>query len=167
METKALVQELLDLMINDSENLERTMRLLTEDCVWVLEPGATEYHGTRELRAFVGTAMSGRKHDETHKIEVLNCFYDNENVCIEYTHSAILIGKVKAGIKPGTARYCMAYHIRDGKFDRVHEYINSPSVWFSFLAPIGLKYLHWQSMKKFAKKASDNISKDESVQEIS
>ncbi len=59
METKALVEELLDLMVNDSENLERTMKLLTDDCVWVLEPGVTEYHGTKELREFVATAMSG------------------------------------------------------------------------------------------------------------
>ncbi len=157
METKVLVEELLELMVNDSESLERTMKLLSDDCVWVIELGVTEYHGTKELRAFVGTAMSGRKHDETHKIEVLNSFYDAENVCIGYTHSAILSGRIKAGIKPGTARYCMAYHIRDGKFDRVHEYINSPSVWFSFLTPIGLKYLHWRLMKKLVKTARDNI----------
>ncbi len=31
---EALIKELLDLMANDSENLERTMKLLTDDCVW-------------------------------------------------------------------------------------------------------------------------------------
>lgn len=150
--TSALVDELLDLMVNDSENLERTMNLLTDDCTWLIEPGMTEYHGSDELRAFVGIAMSERKHDETHKIQVLNHFADNENVCIEYIHSAITTGKIKVGIKPGELRYCMAYHIRDGKkFDRVHEYINSPSIWLSLLLPIGLKYLHWQVMRKLSK----------------
>lgn len=165
-ETRALVEELLDLMANDSENLERTMRLLTDDCTWVIEPGVTEYHGSNKIRAFVSVAMSGRKHDETHKIQILNYFADNENVCIEYAHGAVLTGKMTAGIKrelkPGQARYCMTYHIKSGKFDRVHEYINSPSIWLSFLSPIGLKYLHWQTMRKMSKTADSRmVTKDD------
>jgi hypothetical protein len=39
MENDALVAEMLDLVANDSENLERTMNLLSDDAVWVLEPG--------------------------------------------------------------------------------------------------------------------------------
>ena len=42
---EALVKNILDLVANDSENLERTMSYLTDDCVWVMEPGGTEYHG--------------------------------------------------------------------------------------------------------------------------
>jgi hypothetical protein len=42
---QAVIYELLDLMVNDSENLERTLKLLIDDCVWVMEPGGTEYHG--------------------------------------------------------------------------------------------------------------------------
>jgi hypothetical protein len=45
----ALVAEMLDLIVNDSENLERTMNLLTDDAVWVLEPGGIEYHGARDI----------------------------------------------------------------------------------------------------------------------
>jgi hypothetical protein len=33
---------MLDLVANDSENLERTMSYLSDDCVWVMEPGGTE-----------------------------------------------------------------------------------------------------------------------------
>jgi hypothetical protein len=50
MANGALVAEMLDLIVNDSENLERTMNLLTADAVWVLEPGGIEYHGAREIR---------------------------------------------------------------------------------------------------------------------
>jgi hypothetical protein len=61
--------------------------------------------------------MSGRKHDEAHKIEVLNSFADNENIFIEYAHSAILTGKITVGIKgtlkPGAARYCMTSSARN------------------------------------------------------
>jgi hypothetical protein len=45
----ALVAEMLDLIVNDTENLERTMNLLTDDAVWVLEPGGIEYHGARDI----------------------------------------------------------------------------------------------------------------------
>lgn len=31
-----LVKEPLDIIVNDSENLERTLKCLTDDCVWVM-----------------------------------------------------------------------------------------------------------------------------------
>jgi len=80
-------------MFHDSENLERTMRLISDDCEWVMEPGGSEYHGYEEIRAFVETAMSGRTHDTEHKLELLNWFADDENLCAEYTHGARLTGQ--------------------------------------------------------------------------
>jgi SnoaL-like domain len=153
--TQALIKEQLDLMFNDSENLERTMKLIADDCVWVMEPGGSEYHGYDEIRAFVGIAMSGRTHDEGHKLELLNWFADDENLCIEYTHGARFTGKSFAGIrgsiKTGVSRYCITWHFRDGKIDRVHEYINSTSSWLSLLSPFVLGRLHGQTMKRLAK----------------
>jgi ketosteroid isomerase-like protein len=102
----ALVKELLDIMKNDSENLERTMSLVADDCVLVMEPGGSEYHGSEEVRAFVGLSISGRTHDATHKIEVLNWFADGENLCVEYTHGARLTGKAFAGIRGSPRRAC-------------------------------------------------------------
>ena len=96
---EALVKELLDLMVNDSENAERTMRLIADDCVWVMEPGGSEYHGSEEIRAFVQVATPGRKHDAAHKVEVLNWFTDGEKLCVEYTHGARLTGKSFARIR--------------------------------------------------------------------
>ena len=150
-----LVKEMLDLMANDSENLERTMKWLTDDCVWVMEPGGTEYRGVAQIRAFVEIAMSGRTHDTGHKIEILNWFADAENLCVEYTHGAVLTGAFTAGlkgeIKTGVSRYCITYHMRDVKIDRVHEYINASSWWLNCLAPIALAYLHRLTKKKSAK----------------
>jgi hypothetical protein len=124
--------------------------------VWLMEPGGSEYHGYDEIRAFVATAMSGRTHDETYKLELLNWFADDENLCIEYTHGARMTGKafgkvVMGNIKTGVTRYCITYHFREGKIDRVHEYINSSSTWLSSVMPYGLGHLHSQSMKKLAK----------------
>ena len=151
-----LVKAMLDLVANDSENLERTMSYLTEDCVWIMEPGGTEYHGTEELKAFIGTAMSGRTHDQgRHKIEITNWFATGENLCIEYTHGALLTGTYTFGykgkIKAEVSRYCITYHLREGKIDRVHEYINSTSWLYSCLMPIMLGRLHRLAMKKLTK----------------
>ena len=137
---QAVIEELLDLMTNDSENLTRTLKLLTDDCVWVMEPSGTEYYGIAQIRTFAGIAMHLRGHDEgDHRVAILNCFSAGENFCIEYSHgmlstetvtSAITSG-LNGGIPTGILRYCMVYHTRDGKIDRVHEYINSSSWWLS------------------------------------
>jgi hypothetical protein len=152
---EALVREILDIIANDSENLQRTLRCLTEDCVWVMEPGGTKYHGIKEIEAFVEIGMSSRMHDESgHRIEVTNWFANDENLCVEYTHGAALTGRFTFGlrgkIKAGVTRYCLTYHIRDGKFDRVHEYINATSWWLNALMPLGLAYLRRLAMRKLA-----------------
>lgn len=148
---ETLVKELLDIMANDSENLERTLKCLTNDCVWVMEPGGTEYHGIDEIKAMVAIAMSGRTHDSKRRIEITNWFANNENLCVEYTHGALLTGKYTAGfrgrLKTGVSRYCSTYHIRDGKFDRVHEYINATSWSLNGLMPLALAYLHRIAIK--------------------
>ena len=154
---EALVKELLDIVANDSENLERTLKCLSDDCVWVMEPGGTQYHGIGEIEAFVGIAISGRTHNKSkHRIEITNWFADSENLCVEYTHGAILTGKFTAGIrgtiKAGVSRYCITYHIRNGKFDRVHEYINATSWALNGLAPLALAYLRRLTTKRVAKK---------------
>jgi ketosteroid isomerase-like protein len=155
---ETLVRELLDIVANDSENLERTLKCLSADCVWVMEPGGTEYHGITEIEGFVGIAMSGRTHDNNkHRIEITNWFADNENLCVEYTHGATLTGKFTAGfrgrIKTGVTRYCITYHMRDGKFDRVHEYINATSWSLNGLVPLLLAYLRRLTTKKMIKGA--------------
>ena len=151
----ALVREWLDIVANDSENLERTMQCMTDDCVWVMEPGGTEYHGAREIRAFVEIAMAGRTHDKgQHRLQITNWFADSENLCYEYTHGAVLTGKFTAGIKgqikTGVSRYCITCHLRDGKVDRVHEYIDATSWWLHSFMPLMLWYLHRPTMKKLA-----------------
>jgi SnoaL-like domain len=156
----AVIQELLDLMKNDSENLERTLKLLADDCVWVMEPGGTEYHGIAQIKTMAGIAMNLRGHDEEdHRVEILNCFSNGLNFCIEYSHGMVstepvtgaITSGLKGGIRTGVLRYCMVYTIREGKIDQVHEYINSSSWWLSFLLPIGMAYLHRTTTKRLAK----------------
>ena len=155
MANGALVAEMLDLIVNDSENFERKMNLLTDDAVWVLEPGGIEYHGAREIRTFVRIAMAGRTHEQSHRIEITNWFADDDNLCIEYGHGGVTTGTYTAGMKvrmnAKSSRFCITYHIRDGKFDRVHEYINGTSWWLNLLSPLGLGLLNRRVRRELAK----------------
>jgi ketosteroid isomerase-like protein len=155
---EALIQEYLDIVAHDSENLERTMGLMADDCVWVIEPTGDTYRGKEEIKVFVGTAMSGRTHKDQYHIQITNWFTNGEYLCIEYTHSAILTGVYTAGIKaklkPGTSRYCITYHMRDGKFDWAHEYIQGTTFLTHLLMPLVLKRLKRLVEKKLSRRKS-------------
>ncbi len=144
-ENELLVQAYLDLAAHDSENLNRMLSLLTDDCVWVMEPTGDTFQGKEELRSFISTAMGSRSHQDGYQVEIGSWFTDGESLCVEYTHGAVLSGAYSGGlkpaIKPGSLRYCLTFHMRQGKFDQVHEYVNPTS----FLLTLGLypalKYL--------------------------
>jgi hypothetical protein len=86
---RTLVREWLDFVENDSENLERVIKCMSDDCVWTMEPGGAEYRGVKEIRALVDVAMSGRKHDaEQRRIQLTNWFAEKSNFCYEYSRGA-------------------------------------------------------------------------------
>jgi hypothetical protein len=120
-----------------------------------LEPGGIEYHGAREIRTFVRIAMAGRAHDPSHRIEITNWFANDENLCVEYGHGGVTTGSYTAGIrlrmKAESSSFCIIYHIRDGKFDRVHEYINGTSWWLNLLMPVGLSFLNRRVRRELAR----------------
>ncbi len=151
----ALIREYLDIVANDSENLERTMDLMTDDCTWVMEPTGDTYRGKNEIKAFVDIAMSGRTHPDQYSIEITHWFATDEYLCIEYTHGAVSTGAYTAGLKvklkKGISRYCITYHMRDGKFDWAHEYIQGTTFLTHLAMPLALKQisrLAWKIMKK-------------------
>lgn len=144
MADDALVAEMLDLIVNDSEDLERRMNLLTDDAVWVL-PGGIEYHSAREIRTLVRIAMAGRTGDPSHRIEITNWFADDENLCVEYGRRNF------PAHSDASSRFCHIYHIRDGKFDRVHEYINGTSWWLNLLSQVWLGLLNRRVRRELAK----------------
>ncbi len=152
---ESLIQEYLDIAANDSENLVRTMGLMSDDCVWVIETTGDEYRGREEIEAFVGIAMSGRAHQDQYHIQISKWFTDGEHLCIEYTHGAVLTGVYSAGIKTkikqGTLRYCITFHMRGGKFDWVHEYIQGTTFLSNLILPVGIKRLRRLVDKKLSK----------------
>jgi ketosteroid isomerase-like protein len=151
---ESLIQEYLDLVANDSENLERTMRLIADDCVWIMQPTGDVYNGKEEIKALLDIAMSGRTHKGQYSIQIYNWFATNEYLCIEYTHGAVMTGVYSAGlakIKRGTLRYCMPYHMRDGKFDQVHEYIQGTTFLTNLAMPIALRGIKRLATKQLFK----------------
>lgn len=147
-----LIQEYLDIVEHDSENLARTLGLLTDDCAWEMEPTGDTYRGKQEIEAFVNVAMSGRIHAGQYSIQITNWFTNGEQLCIEYTHGGISTGVYSAGLKvkfkQGVARYCITFHLRDGKFDRVHEYIQGTTFLANLAMPLALKRMKRLADKK-------------------
>jgi hypothetical protein len=133
-ENEQLIQEYLDIAVNASENLERTMDLLSEDCTWYITPPGIAFTGKKQLRSFTGMAMGSRSHNADSKVEIRNWFADGNDFCVEYFHAAILGGlhiKVVENV-------CLVCHMQSGKFDRVHEYVDTSQ---SLLIGLGLKLL--------------------------
>jgi hypothetical protein len=154
-ENEALIREYLDIVEGDSENLERTMDLMSDECVWVMEPTGDTYEGREEIRAFIDASMLGRTHDDRYSIQIIDWFATNERLCIEYTHGAVLAGTWSAGLKgkieKGVLRYCITYHMREGKFDTVREYIQGTTPIANFLLPAVLRRVRRLATKALAK----------------
>ncbi len=141
---EALIREYLDIATNEPENLERTMNILTKDCVWRITPPGIEFVGKDQLRSFVKMAMGSRSHNAKYKIEIRSCFTDGENLCVEYFHGAIA---TKLRIKVAE-NVCLVCHMKEGKFDRIHEYVDTSG---SMLVGFGLKLLPLMTKGKKSK----------------
>lgn len=78
--------------------------------------------------------MGSRSHNDKYGIEIQNCFTDGENFCVEYFHGA-LATRLKLKIAENV---CLVCHMKDGKFDRIHEYVDTSG---SAVVGFGLKIL--------------------------
>lgn len=131
---QALVKEYLDIAANTPEDLVRFSKLLSDDCVWSIVPPGVTFKGIAQVRSFTGLAMGSRTHNADYKIEVRNWFADGENFCVEYFHGAI-ITRFRLRV---VENVCLVCHMRDGKFDSVHEYVDTSR---SILIWLGLRLL--------------------------
>ena len=118
---KILIQEYLDLAVNAPEDLVRFSELLSDDCVWYITPPGITFHGKQQVQAFAGMAMGSRRHNSESRVEIRNWFADGENFCVEYFHAAII---TPLSLRV-TETVCLVCHMREGKFDRIHEYVDA------------------------------------------
>jgi ketosteroid isomerase-like protein len=129
-----LIQQYLDIAVNAPEDLDRFSELLSEDCVWYITPPGMAFTGKEQVMAFSKMAMGSRGHDAQYKIEIRHWFTDGENFCVEYDHGAI-ITRFRIGVNETV---CLVCHMREGKFDRVREYVDTSR---SLLVGLGLRLL--------------------------
>jgi len=130
----ALIQEYLDIAVHASEDLERFATLLSDDCVWYITPPGIAFVGKEQVTAFTKVAMGSRSHRADSRVEIRNWFADDENFCVEYFHAA-LVTRLRIRV---IENVCLVCHMRDGKFDRIHEFVDTSQ---SLLIGLGLRLL--------------------------
>ncbi len=121
-----------------SDDYRRFSELITDDCTFSLMPIGHTFRGRQEVMRFVTLTGDTRKHDRRSGITIQNWFTDGEFFCVEYQHSSILKLLKKRITIDG---YCIIFHMRDGKFDAVREYINPSHLGVSFLTTCLLRVL--------------------------
>jgi ketosteroid isomerase-like protein len=131
---EALIQEYLDIAENAPEDLDRFLKLLSDDCMWVIRPPGITFNGKVQLKPFIKMAMGSRTHNAAYNIEVRNWFTNGEQFCVEYFHGAI-ITRFRLNV---VENVCLVCHMREGKFDHIHEYVDTSG---SILIGLGLKFL--------------------------
>lgn len=153
----AVIQRLLEIMTN-GENPDQMLQYLTDDCVWVLYPGGTEYRGMREITTFISTALASagsrrkkKKKKPGSDVVITNWFANNDFLCLEYFHSLSFGGRLVRLFGGGSGiimKHCNVYHMRDGKFDQVHEYAASSVWWLNLVAQMALGRIFRKTREK-------------------
>lgn len=128
----SLIERYLAIVADD--DYERFGELLTEDCAFTLMPIGHTWTGRDNVMSAVMAAGSRRTHDSQSKVNITNWFTNNEYLVVEYEHGA-LVGGVRVRIDG----YCWVFHIRDGRFDSMREYINPSSAGTSILLSLVLR----------------------------
>jgi ketosteroid isomerase-like protein len=132
----ALIQEYLRIA-TVTDDMDRFSQLLTEDCVWVMMPTGHAFRGFEQVSALAKTAGGTRTHDEAHRVTILNWFAQGDDFCVEYQHGAVI---KRLGVS-GAINICLVCHMREGKFERVHEYVHAHGLLFKLVMWIGLRFL--------------------------
>ncbi len=112
--------------------------LLADDCTFSLMPIGYTFKGRQDIMDFVETAGNRRQHDQESMVVISNWFTDGRFLCVEYDHTAI----VKAlHLRIKIDGYCWVFHIQDGKFDAIREYINPSHLPMGFIMAIVLRFV--------------------------
>jgi ketosteroid isomerase-like protein len=120
---EALVKEFIGALRADDK--EHVLRLISDDCAWLVVPWGYTASGYEEVAAFLGVAQTTRTHQAAkgQYIEIDGWFTDGDHLCVEITNIASFpwFKSVKAA-----QRICLVLHIKNGRFDSVHEYFKAP-----------------------------------------
>jgi len=99
--------------------------ILADDATWTIVPIGYTWSGRRAIESMAIAAGRRRRHDERSHVEIKDWFTDGEQLCVEYKHKLIVGG---LGLRLTVDGYCFVFHMRDGRFDAIREYINPPNI---------------------------------------
>jgi len=131
-----LVNRYLQMVADD--DYEHFDEIITDDCVFDVKFIGHAFRGRNDVMRFVRTAGGSRRHDNRSTITFTNLFVSGDYVCVEYEHGFIARALRFRGKVDG---YCLVFHMRDGKFDEIREYLNPSGALMSFLVIYGLRLL--------------------------
>jgi ketosteroid isomerase-like protein len=127
-----LIERYLAIVAND--DYERFGELLTDDCSFTLMPIGHTWRGHENVMGAVVAAGRSRTHDSRSKVYVTNWFTNDEYLVVEYDHAAFV-----GGVRVKIDGYCWVFHIRDGHFDSMREYINPSNLVTSIMLSLVLR----------------------------
>jgi ketosteroid isomerase-like protein len=122
--------------------------ILTDDATWTIMPIGYTWTGRRAIESMAGAAGRTRRHDARSHVEIKNWFTDGEHLCVEYRHRLIVGG---LGLRLIADGYCFVFHMRDGRFDAIREYINPPNIAAGLMMYLLLPLLPYLSRRRPAR----------------
>ena len=143
---ETLIQEYLEIAAG-SDDIDLWTKLITDDCVFVVMPGGYTFRGSPEVALFAKTAGGMRTHDQENTIRITNWFTDGEKLCVEYTHGFNSLFGLPIKVRDAGS-FCLVFHMREGKFDSVREFIDTGGVLKSLLGGFMLGFIVWRTKRK-------------------
>jgi ketosteroid isomerase-like protein len=119
--------------------------ILTDDATWTIVPIGYTWAGRRAIESMALAAGRTRRHDERSHIEITNWFTDGEHLSVEYKHKLLVPG---LRLRLTVDGYCLIFHMRDGRFDAIREYINPPNIAAGVLMYVLLPLLPYLSRRR-------------------
>jgi ketosteroid isomerase-like protein len=145
-ENEQLIQEYFRMV--ETDDYAGIGSIVTDDATWTIVPIGYTWAGRRAIESLAVAAGRTRQHDERSHVEVTNWFTDGEQLCVEYRHKLIL-GRLPMRLM--IDGYCFVFHMRDGRFDAIREYINPPNIAAGVLMYLLLPLLPHLSRKRLAR----------------
>jgi hypothetical protein len=129
-----------------TDTYEQFAEIITPECTFSLMPTGRTFRGRESVMRLVTTSGSARSHHAQSTISIGNWFTCGDHFCVEYAHWFILR---PFGRRMSIDGYCLVFHISDGKFDAVREYINPSRISVSLLTRIVLRILPFVARSRF------------------
>ena len=133
---RRLIDEYFEIV--ESDAYDRFGEIVTDDCTFALMPIGHTFTGREDVMRFVRLAGGARRHDRRSHVRITDWFTDGEYLCVEYRHELIIkVLRYRTEIDG----YCLVFHMQDGRFDQIREYINPSGMAMSLLTTYVLRIL--------------------------